>query len=98
MWPIKLVAPVAAAVLVAGLFSVRAEAANPLECAQRDLDIVTLLEQHGEAQTLSGSTLYEAFWTMMQARSACTAGQTVVGLALYGDVFAVVVAEHARRP
>ena len=58
--------------MLAGLCGARADAANPLECAKRDLQIVTLLEQHGEAQTLSGRTLYEAFWTMMRARSAWT--------------------------
>jgi len=98
MWPIKFVAPVAAALVAAAVCIASPAAANPLECARRDLQIVTLLEQRGEAQTLSGATLYEAFWTMMRARAACRAGHAVEGLALYGDVFAVVVAEHARRP
>jgi hypothetical protein len=59
----------------------------PLECAQRDVQLVTQMEQYGEAQSVPGELLYEAFWTMKRARDACTEGRVMAGLALYDSIF-----------
>src|SRR5262245_23769826 len=59
----------------------------PLECAQRDVQLVTQMEQHGQAQDVPGEILYEAYWTMKRAREACYEGRVVAGLALYDSIF-----------
>jgi hypothetical protein len=59
----------------------------PLDCARRDVQIVTLLEEHGEAQDIPGDILFEAFWTMKLARDFCYAGEVPEGLALYDSIF-----------
>jgi hypothetical protein len=59
----------------------------PLECAQRDVQVLTQMEQHGNAQDVPGDILFEAFWTMKRARDACYQGRVVVGLALYDSIF-----------
>jgi hypothetical protein len=61
--------------------------AFPLDCARRDVQIVTLLEEHGEAQDIPGDILFEAFWTMKLARDFCYAGEVPEGLALYDSIF-----------
>jgi hypothetical protein len=75
-----------AALLAAGFAGATAET-FPLECAQRDVQLVTQMEQHGEAQDVPGEILYEAYWTMKRAREACYQGRTTVGLALYDSIF-----------
>jgi hypothetical protein len=59
----------------------------PLECAQRDAQLVTQIERHGEAQDVPGEILFEAFWTVQRARDACADGRVTVGLALYDSIF-----------
>ncbi len=90
MTPIKSAALLAIAVV----FSVIAPAVNPasaktypIECAQRDVQVVTQLEQYGEAQAVSGEILYEAFWTLTRARQVCAEGRVVAALALYDSIF-----------
>jgi hypothetical protein len=81
------------AILVGGIALLVADAARagaqafPLECAQRDVQVVTQMEQHGQAQDVPGEILYEAYWTMNRAREACYEGRVVVGLALYDSIF-----------
>ena len=77
MTPIKSAALLAIAVV----FSVIAPAATPasaktypIECAQRDVQVVTQLEQYGEAQAVPGEILYEAFWILTHARQVCAVG------------------------
>jgi hypothetical protein len=61
--------------------------AFPVECARRDVQIVTLLEEHGEAQDIPGDVLFEAFWTMKRARDVCYAGGVPEAMALYDSIF-----------
>jgi hypothetical protein len=60
---------------------------HPVECAQRDVQLVTQLEQIGEAQSLPGEIMFEAFMTLLRARAACSQGRVAAGLALYDSVF-----------
>ena len=90
MTPIKSAALLAIAVV----FSVIAPAATPasaktysIECAQRDVQVVTRLEQYGEAQAVPGEILYEAFWILTHARQVCAEGRMVAALALYDSIF-----------
>ena len=58
-------------------------------CAARDLKLVTLLEEAGEARALPGEQLAEVFFTMMKARELCSAGRVAEAIAVYD---AIVVA------
>lgn len=87
MQPIK---PVIAAFALAAFASTAMPAAaqdHPVECAQRDVQLVTQLEQVGEAQTVPGEIMFEAFMTVLRARAACSQGRVTAGLALYDSVF-----------
>ena len=70
-----------------GPTSVAVAQTYPLECAQRDVEVVTQLEQYGEAQAVPGEILGEAFFRLQHAREACSHGRVVVGLAVYDSIF-----------
>ena len=58
----------------------------PAECARRDLQLLTQLEQYGELRDGRAELASEAFWTMMQARQACYTARVSEGLALYDSI------------
>ncbi len=55
-------------------------------CAARDLEVVNLIEQHGQAQDMASERVANATMTMMQAREACAAGRTDEALAVYDGI------------
>lgn len=55
-------------------------------CAERDLQYVTLIERHGEAQDVAGHLLAQAFFTMVRARKACSQGREQDAFALYDSI------------
>lgn len=57
-------------------------------CAARDLTVVTLIEQRGEAQSLPAQEIADAFFKTMDARRACKDGRVEEGLAIYARVIA----------
>ena len=84
---------IAVALLVVGPSLAPAGAQTyPLECAKRDVQLVVQIEQYGEAQSVPGDLLYEAFRTLQRAREACSQGRVVVGLALYDSIFTASLA------
>ena len=85
---------VAVFVLLISACSVTPAAAQsyPVVCAQRDVQLVTQLEQIGEAQTVSGEILYEAFRVLTRAREACKQGRLELALALYDSIFTTSLA------
>jgi hypothetical protein len=72
------------------LFSGGATVAGAVEpraiCAARDVQFVTLLEQHGEAQDVAGDQLLEAFFTAVKARAACSEGHIAEAVAIYDSI------------
>jgi hypothetical protein len=68
----------------------------PIECATRDLQLITQLEQYGESQYTRGEVTAEAFWTLMGARQACYEARVSEGLALYDSIQERTLAEWAR--
>jgi hypothetical protein len=84
----------AIALLMAG--PAAADPSFPLECAVRDVQLVTQIEEHGEAQDVPGEILYEAFLTMKRAREACTEGRAHAGLALYDSIFKTSLAGRTQ--
>ena len=55
-------------------------------CAERDLQYVTLIERHGEAQDIAGEVLAQAFFTMTRARKACRQGREQDAFAIYDSI------------
>jgi hypothetical protein len=95
----------AAAVLLAGPLAAQGNvqgnaqgnnASASMECAQRDVQSVTQLEQQGEAQALPGYVLYETFMTVLRARAACNEGRVADGLALYDGIVGPVLAQKKQ--
>jgi hypothetical protein len=72
----------------------------PRECAMRDMRFLWQLEERGALPDARGDKLYDAFLTMLRARSACTAGQTAEAMALYDSAFGpfVTASPTALRP
>ena len=68
-----------------------------LICAQRDLQLVTLLEERGDAQEVAGHKLFEAFLTMMRARKACSEGRESEALSIYDTVTLDLTPTRAAR-
>ena len=66
--------------------AVAAEPKLALACAERDLAIVTLIEERGEAGTTPSETLGRAFATQIQARTACAQGKVSEALGLYDRI------------
>lgn len=52
-------------------------------CAQRDLDVVTLIERNGNSGLSTTATLVEASEFLQTARTACEVGDIDNALALY---------------
>ena len=97
----KSIKPVVAvfAVLVSASFAIPAAAQNyPVVCAQRDVQLVTQLEQIGEAQTVPGEIVYEAFRVLTRARRACKEGRLELALALYDSIFKTSLAGRVEAP
>jgi hypothetical protein len=68
-----------------------ATAAEPKEsfslaCARRDLQVVMLIEAHGQAHTAAPQKLADAFLTVMRARVACQEGRVGEAIALYDGI------------
>ena len=58
----------------------------PTSCALREIKVITLVEQHGEAQDLPSDRLLDAALTMLRARSICAEGRVRDALALYDGI------------
>ena len=65
-------------------------------CAARDVEVVTLIEDHGEANDIAAEQLAKAGLAQMQARFACSNGRD--GIALYNDIIRSLGPMLARRP
>jgi hypothetical protein len=69
----------------------------PKICAARDLQLVILLEQHGEARDVAPAMLTDAYFTVMRARKACLEGRVPEALATY-DSIVLHAAESTGKP
>jgi hypothetical protein len=68
----------------------------PLECAERDLQVMTQIEQYGEGRDMRPELADEAFWTMMRARVLCYDARVGEGLALYDSIQTRTLAQHQQ--
>jgi len=55
-------------------------------CAARDVEVITLIEDHGNANDIASERLAAAGQTWMHARIACSAGRVEEGVALYDEI------------
>jgi hypothetical protein len=92
MKSIKPVVAVFALLVCASSMTPAAAQSYPVVCAQRDVQLVTQLEQIGEAQSVPGEILYEAFQVLTRARRACKEGRLELALALYDSIFTTSLA------
>jgi hypothetical protein len=76
--------------------AVAAERAGSPLCAARDLQLVMLIEQLGEAKAVPGEQLADAFFTMTNARELCRAGRVKDALAVY-DGIAITPIQSAAK-
>jgi hypothetical protein len=66
-------------------------------CAQRDLQLVTLLEVRGDAQDVAGQKLFEAYLAVMRARNACIEGRESEALSIYDAITLGLAPTRAAR-
>jgi hypothetical protein len=59
---------------------------GPLLCAVRDVELVTLIDDHGEANDVAPERLSKAGLAQMDARAACSKGSAAEGIALYDEI------------
>jgi hypothetical protein len=56
------------------------------ECAVKEVEVMTLIEDHGAADDLPADRLSNAGLTMLRAQSACYEGRVGEALALYQSI------------
>ena len=59
---------------------------NRALCAERDLKLITQLNEHGEAQDVPAADLRNAFLALVDARKICFAGRVEEALTIYDSV------------
>jgi len=94
----------AIALLFVGLATAEAtNVASPVgqmtaECAERDLKVQALIEQHGDASDLPASVLAEVGLSQLDARLTCLSDRHVEALAKYDRILtAPHLAQHAAK-
>jgi hypothetical protein len=68
-----------------------------MECALKEISVITLIEDHGAAEDLPSDRLGEAGLTMLRARLACYEGRVEEALALYDSILKLGPVAYARR-
>ena len=66
-------------------------------CAQRDLQLVILIEELGDAQGIAGHKLSDAALGMIRARKACNEGRESMALSIYDTVTLDLTPTRAAR-
>src|SRR3954465_13897207 len=67
-----------------------------LPCVQRDLELITLIEENGAAEAVHGPILADAMLAMVDARKSCLEGRVDVSLAQYDRIVLHIM--QARIP
>jgi hypothetical protein len=77
--------------------SAKAQVQFARECSAKDITVITLIEEHGEAGNVSADRLASAWLTMLDARTACSEGRVSEALALYERVFELGPSHRTAR-
>jgi hypothetical protein len=72
-------------------------AATTLSCAERDVGLMTAIEDHGAANDVAPDRLAAAAFGMLQARALCGSGREAEALALYDGTLRGLGRMHAAR-
>src|SRR5262245_49141550 len=57
-------------------------------CAEREVQVITLLEDHGRVQVTAADALGEAGLARMEAQTTCYAGRVAEAVSLYDGIIA----------
>lgn len=87
----------ALALLSASGSSVLARPGTAEACAARDLIVFSLIEKHGEDQSLPAQVVADASMKLLSARVACRDGREAEAIAIYTDLDATLGAAAGRR-
>jgi hypothetical protein len=89
---------IAASICLAAAGATTAESARVLPpiCAAADPWLVTLIEEHGEAQDVAPETLAQAFFTVVEARKACNLGQVEAAIKIYEGIRLDAATSHGE--
>jgi hypothetical protein len=66
------------------------------ECALKEIEVITFIEQHGDAQDMAPDLLARAGLTLMDARMACYEGRVSEALALYNSILGLGADDSLR--
>ena len=73
-------------------------AAFSLECAHREVQVITLIEDHGAAGDVASDRLGDAGLEMLRARVACYEGRVAEAVALYDEILRLGPVRSAGGP
>ena len=82
-----------------GPLPMRAERTNSFTraCAERDNQLVTLIDDHGNAGDVAPDKLLEANFAIMRARITCAEGRESEAIAAYDDIVLGLMPTRASR-
>ena len=66
-------------------------------CAQREVAVITLIEDHAEVEDVVDNKLTEAYLAMLRARATCYAGRTDDAIAAYDEILKKLGPLHIGR-
>jgi hypothetical protein len=66
-------------------------------CAARDVQVITLIEEHGTANDIASERLSKAGLAQMEARLACSEGRVKEAVALYDGIIGSLGPILSRR-
>jgi hypothetical protein len=67
------------------------------ECSLREVQAITVIEDHGEANDISSERLGEAGLKLLEARIACYKGRVSEALALYDSILGLGTVSSAQK-
>ena len=79
------------------IFVAEQRSATTIACAERDRQLVTSIEERGNANDVAPDRLAEAGFSMLRARDLCGGGRETDALALYDRTLQGLSSMHASR-
>jgi hypothetical protein len=66
-------------------------------CADREITVLTLIEDHGDIEDLPAEEISEAFIALLEARAICYAGETTQAVGQYDAISIKLGGLHIDR-
>jgi hypothetical protein len=67
------------------------------QCAALDLQLVSTIEEHGEAGTWPSDRLSASYFKLLDARSKCRSGRVAEAVRMYGEISPTSVEAAVKR-